>query len=184
MTGWFAVSVFVARAPMETPPGVALISVSLRRLRSTNSLGRSTSSFIRSRRLVPPARNFACGLAATKRVAAFGFVARTYLNGLIASLRRDLSELLIVDEAPRSRGPLTGVDLLDRRNDLRVRPAAADVAAHPLADLVVREPGRRGGQVSRDVTHVAASRLVEQADSGADLPRRAVSALERVRPDE
>jgi hypothetical protein len=78
MSGWLAVSVFVARAPMETPPPVAVISVSSRRLRSTNTLGRSTSSFIRSRRLVPPARNFACGFAATVRAAASASLARTY----------------------------------------------------------------------------------------------------------
>jgi hypothetical protein len=76
------------------------------------------------------------------------------------------------------------MDLLNRRDDLRVRPAATDVAAHPFAYFVVREPGRRHGHVFRDVAHVAAARLFEQADGRANLPRRAVPALEAVILDE
>src|SRR5215210_6986401 len=184
MRGWLAVSVFVARAPMETPPFVCLISDSFRRVRSTSSSGRSTSSFIRSRRFVPPARNFACGFAATARAAAFGSLARTYLNGLIGVLLSHAGQLLLVGETPRLRRLSARMDLLDRGDDLRVSPAATDVAAHPFADLVVGEPGRRHGHVVRDVTHVAAARLFEQADGGADLPRRAVPALEAVIFDE
>src|SRR4051812_7793790 len=189
MRGGLAVSVFVARAPMETPPietppRIGLISFSFRRVRSTSSVGRSTSSFIRSRRFVPPARNFACGFAATAPAAAFGSLARTYLNGLIGVLLSHAGQLLLVGEAPRLRRLSARMDLLDRGDDLRVGPAAADVAAHPLADFVVREPGRRHGHIFRDVAHVAAARLFEQADGGADLPRRAVPALEAVILDE
>src|SRR4051794_39315818 len=184
MRGWLAVSVFVARAPIETPPRSGLISLSFRRVRSTSSLGRSTSSFIRSRRFVPPARNFASGFAATVPAAAFGSLARTYLNGLIGVLLSHAGQLIFVDEAPRVLGLSAGMDLLDRRDDPRVGSAAADVAAHPFADLVVGEAGRRHGHVFRDVAHVAAARLFEQADGGADLPRRAVAALEAVIFDE
>src|SRR5688500_17474978 len=98
MRGWFAVSVFVARAPMETPPASGLISVSFKRERSTSSLGRSTSSFIRSRRFVPPARNFACGFATTARIAPFGPLARAYLNGLMGLLLPHAGQLLFVSE--------------------------------------------------------------------------------------
>src|SRR5215217_3577432 len=184
MRGWLAVSVFVARAPMETPPFACLMSFIFRRVRSTSSLGRSTSSFIRSRRFVPPARNFASGFAATAPAAAFGSLARTYLNGLIGVLLSHAGQLLLVDEAPRPRRLPAGMDLLDRRDDPRVGSAAADVAAHPFADLVVREPGRRHGHVFGDVAHVAAARLFEEPDGGADLPRRAVAALEAVVLDE
>src|SRR5688500_14726050 len=98
---------------METPPPAALISASFRRLRSTSSFGRSTSSFIKSRRLVPPARNFACGFAATARRAAASSLARTYLNGRIPLLPH-ARQLLLVDKAPRLRGLFARVDFFDR----------------------------------------------------------------------
>src|SRR5215207_1652920 len=143
MRGWLAVSVFVAKAPMEippieTPPPAGLISASFRRVRSTSSLGRSTSSFIKSRMFVPPARNFASGFAATAPAAAFGSLARTYLNGLIGVFLSHAGQLLFVDEAPRVLRFSSRKDLLDRRDDPRVGPAAADVAAHPFAYLIVR----------------------------------------------
>src|ERR687893_703690 len=145
MSGWLAVSEFFASAPMETPPPAALISESFRRVRSTSSFGRSTSSFIRSRMFVPPARNFACGFAATARAAAAASVARTYLNGLIASaLPSHPRQLFLADDAG-------------------VRAAAADVAAHPLAYLVVRELRAHSCHVLRDVAHLPAPRLFEQA---------------------
>src|SRR5918999_2078496 len=100
MSGWLAVSVFLARAPIVTPPpGAALISASFRRVRSTSSLGRSTSSFIKSRMFVPPARNFACGFAATARAAASASLARSYLNGLIGFLLSHAGQRLLIDEA-------------------------------------------------------------------------------------
>jgi hypothetical protein len=55
-------------------------------------------------------------------------------------------------------------NLLNGRDDVGVRTAAADVATHPLADLV-RRPG------------VA---LLQQSDRGHDLAGRAVPALESV----
>src|SRR5918993_1480336 len=136
MSGWLAVSVFFASAPMETPPPAALISASFRRVRSTSSFGRSTSSFIRSRMFVPPARNFAPGFAATARAAAAASFARVYLNGLIGfPLLPDPRQLFPFDEAPRPRSLFARMRLLNGGDDLRVRAAAADVAAHPLAYL-------------------------------------------------
>src|ERR1041385_2670634 len=58
--------------------------------------------------------------------------------------------------------------LPDRRDDAFVRPAAADVAAHPAADLVV----------------AAGVPFLQQRYRGTDLPRRAVAALESVVADE
>src|SRR5918994_3511756 len=156
MRGWLAVSVLVASAPMETPPPAArLISVSLSRLRSTSSVGRSTSSFIRSSRFVPPARNLACGLASRAAAAAPVSVTRVYLNGRIAVLLSCSGQLLLVGEAPGVLRALARMDFLDGGNDPGVRPAATDVAAHALADLVVREPGGAGTHILGHVTDVA-----------------------------
>src|SRR5215212_10282497 len=126
---------------METPPSPAfLISASLSRVRSTSSVGRSTSSFIRSRMLVPPARNFARGLAAAACTAALSLLARVYLNGLIGfPLLPDLRQLFLVDELPRARRLPARVHLPDGGDDARVGAAAADVAAHPLAYLIIGE---------------------------------------------
>ena len=66
------------------------------------------------------------------------------------------------------RLPLCAITSLDRRDDIRVGAAAAEVAAHRLADLVAR-PG------------VA---FADQADGRADLAGRAVAALEGVVVDE
>src|SRR5215207_9956396 len=108
---------------METPPRAGLISASFRRVRSTSSLGRSTSSFIRSRRFVPPARNFACGFAATAPAAAFASLARTYLNGLTVVLLSHAGQLVFVHETPRVLRLSAGMDPLDRGDDPRVSPA-------------------------------------------------------------
>src|SRR3954466_5171904 len=98
---------------METPPPAAFISASFRRVRSTSSLGRSTSSFIKSRMLVPPARNFACGFAVTTREAASASLARVYLNGLIVlPLLSDARQLFLFDEAPRPRRLFARMDFL------------------------------------------------------------------------
>src|SRR5687767_4718471 len=184
MRGWLAVSVFVARAPMDTPSRVRLISVSFSRVRSTSSSGRSTSSFIRSRRFVPPARKLARGLAATAPTAALTSCARVYLNGRIATLPSHADQLLLVAETPAVLRALTGMNLLDGGDDPRVGSAATDVAAHPFADLIVGEPGRRRSHVFGDVTDLAAARLGEQANRRADLTRGTVPALEGVVLDE
>src|SRR5688572_5097342 len=165
---------------METPPPAALISASFRRPRSTSSLGRSTSSFIKSRRLVPPARNFACWFAATERTAAAASLARTYLNGRIASLLPYARELFLVHEAPGLRRLFARMHFLDRRQDSRVSAAPANVAAHPFADLLFRELSRGRAHVFRDMAHFATLRLRQQSDRGTNLARRAVTALKAV----
>ncbi|MNL47224.1 hypothetical protein D3C87_1699980 [compost metagenome] len=85
-SGWLAVSLLVASAPMDRPERVRWISRSGSRVMSTSRVGRSMSSFIRSSRLLPPARYRAWGMADTAAVAAAGSAARTYSNGLMAVL--------------------------------------------------------------------------------------------------
>src|SRR2546421_11998652 len=75
--------------------------------------GRSTSSFIRSIRLVPPAMNFAVGSAAIWRTASATSSARAYWKLIMIAHH-----------------------LLDRGNDVGIGATAADVAAHQLADLI------------------------------------------------
>src|SRR5215213_1047906 len=149
MSGWLAVSVFFARAPILTPPArVAVMSASLRRVKSTSSLGRSTSSFIKSRMLVPPARNFAFGFAVTARAAASASLARVYLNGLIVlPLLPHARQFFRFDEAPCPRSLFAGMDLPDGGDDAGISAAAADVAAHTLAYLIVSESCRRRSDV-------------------------------------
>src|SRR3954453_14790605 len=136
-----------ASAPMRMPPFTASIVASGSALMSTRCAGRSTSHFIRSTRFVPPATNFVCGFA-PEVSACEASVAREYSNGCIRAsvLRR----------------------FLHRVDDAAVRAAAADVAAHPLADLIV----------------AAGVPFLQQRDGRADLPRRAVAALESVIADE
>src|SRR5688572_3555416 len=169
---------------METPPASSLISASGRRVRSTSSVGLSTSSFIRSRTFVPPARNFDCGLLAAARTAMSGSVARTYLNGLMAVLFPHAGQLLLAGEAPGVPRLAAGVNFLHRGDDLGIGAAAAEVPAHALADLVVGHLCARPGDVLCRVAGLPRARLGEKADRGADLPRSAVAALEGVVLDE
>ena len=132
---------------MRKPPSAVSSTVlSGSREMSISRVGRSTSSFIRSIRLVPPAMNFAVGIGRDL----------AHRVGDVVGAR-----ILEIDHDLPHR-------LLDRRDDVGIGAAAADVAAHQLADLVggLRlafgdQPGRR-----------------------ADLSRRAVAALERVMVDE
>src|SRR6187549_2264874 len=71
------------------------------------------------------------------------------------------------------------VDASDRAADADVSSAAAQVAAHPLLELRIRErPGERG--IRRCRAGGAALELVEHADGGTDLARGAIAALEAV----
>src|SRR3954453_10432389 len=136
-----------ASAPMRMPPCTASIVASGSALMSTRCAGRSTSHFIRSTRFVPPATNFDCAFA-PEVSACDAFVTREYSNGCIRAsvLRR----------------------FLHRVDDAAVRAAAADVAAHPLADFVI----------------AAGMPFLQQRDGRTDLTRRAVAALESVVADE
>ncbi len=85
---------------------------------STSVVGCSTPYFIRSTRLVPPPRNFApCGGAGVDGGVGGGGA--------------------LVVEGVHARAPLRGG--ADGGDDVGVGAAAADVAAHALADLVVGE---------------------------------------------
>src|SRR5215213_5046160 len=154
INGWLAVVELVASAPIETPPDDSLISLRFKRVRSTSWFGRSTSSFMRSRMLVPPARNFARGFAATTCAAPVAFVARTYSNGLISPLLPDPRQLFIFHEAPCARRLSARVCLPDRCDDARVSTAAANVAAHPFAYLVVGKLFDGRGHVLRNVADI------------------------------
>ena len=72
-----AAALAVAIAPMRRPPSaVCSISASGRRPTSIRCAGRSISSFIRSSRLVPPARNCAPGVSAAALAAPAALAAR------------------------------------------------------------------------------------------------------------
>src|SRR5262245_40868411 len=114
---------------------------------STSVAGASTPSFMRSTSDVPPAMK-AAPPARPASSAAASFGARKYRKGCM------LRDLL-----PRA---------LNRRHDVRVGGAAAEVAAHLLAHL-----GVGGG-----------APLGQQRHRAHDLARRAVAALERVLGDE
>src|SRR4051795_11604503 len=132
-----------ASAPMRMPPFTASIVASGSALMSTRCAGRSTSHFMRSTRFVPPATNFVCAFA-PEVSACDASVTREYSNGCIRAsvLRR----------------------FLHRLDDAAVGAAAADVAAHPLANLVV----------------AAGVALRQQRHRRTDLAGRAVAALEAV----
>src|ERR1700730_3757751 len=99
---------------MRTPPSLVSSTVlSGSREISISRLGRSTSSFIRSTRLVPPAMNFAAGSAAIRRTASLTSLARAYWILIMARHR-----------------------LLDRRDNVGIGRAATDVAAHQFADFI------------------------------------------------
>src|SRR5262249_3126670 len=126
--------------PIWSRPSRTAMSRSCSREMSSTRSGLSTSIFIRSTRLVPPARNVAPGALAT---ASFRSEARW-------KVKRRMSDV------PRGQ--------LDGGQDVRVRAAAAEVAGHPLPDLVI-------------VDRLA---LLQQRDGREDLTGSAVAALERV----
>src|SRR6202790_597693 len=99
---------------MRRPPSLVSSTVlSGSREISISRVGRSTSSFIRSIRMVPPAMNFAAGSAAIWRTASTTSFARAYWKLIMAGHR-----------------------LLNGRDNVGVGSATADVAAHQLADLI------------------------------------------------
>ena len=122
------------------------------RLMSTRRAGVSTFSFIRSSRVVPPARNRTSAPCCAVFVCAATLIAAAASSGRMNS-KVCMGSLLLA--ARRS------ADLLDRGHDVGIGPAAADVAAHQL--LHVRVVGTAG--------------LLEQRDRRHDLARRAVAAL-------
>ena len=129
-------------APIRKPPRAVASILSKGSLEMSMSFaGRSTSIRIRSTRLVPPAMNFAAGLAVIWRSASATLSAREYSNQSSLPHR-----------------------LLDRRHDIGIGTAAADIAAHQFADF-----GCGLGLI-----------LGHQAHRRTDLTRRAVPTLECV----
>ena len=74
--------------------------------------------------------------------------------------------------------------LLDGGHDVRVGRAAADIAAHPFADLGIGEFGSRICQIGRHIARHARAALGQHADGRANLARCAVAALKAVMLDE
>src|SRR6266540_6059168 len=128
-------------------PARSASATSGRRPMSTSRVGRSTSSRIRSTWVVPPARKAPPGSPATAAIASSASPARRYSKG---------------------RTVVPSCDLADGGDDVGVRAAAAQVAAHELPDLRVRSRPALG----------------QQTEPGHDLTRRAVAALESVVADE
>src|SRR5882762_6697385 len=155
------------------PPFDDWISASSRRVTSTSSVGRSTSSFIKSRRFVPPARNFALVLAATSWTACEVSLALEYLNGRIAG--RLLCQYVIdricqlglrLVEVPRPRCLLAAMDLLDCFDDVRIGTAATDVAAHPFPDFIIGEldTARLQPDSCGDIAGLSVFRFIQHRD--------------------
>src|SRR5215469_5337891 len=137
-----ASSSIVASAPTRRTSPSRVIMLSGRRVISTSRSGSSTPSLsIRSTWVLPPARYWALGSALTSATADLTSSARMYSN-------------------VRIRTP----GLSDRGDDVRVSAAAADVAAHELADLLVG----------------ASASFRQQRDRRHDLARRAEAALKPV----
>src|ERR1700722_1995398 len=168
--GCWAASAMRTSAPRCSPAGVASMRPSApspRPLMSTTVCGRITSSFMRSRSVVPPAR-YCAGLAsaeepraaATARTAAAGVAGRSNANGC-------MPRLLSLSGSGRG-GRHGALRLLYRRDDVRIGGAATEVSAHVFAYVAV----------------IAGIALVDAGDRRQDLPRRAVAALEGVLVDE
>src|SRR5690606_33607673 len=122
--GWRATSLIRSSAPMRSP-SLASMPRSGSALMSSTRCGASTSSFIRSTSVVPPARNVPGAASASSAVA-----------GAVSSNGR------IGPPHPLGR-------LLDRGDDVRVRGAAAEVAGHELAH--VRDALLHGGDRGHDL---------------------------------
>src|SRR6266851_479496 len=121
--GWFARAELRTVAPIFSPPPDSGSSLSwCRRLMSMTSSGRSTFSFIRSSKVVPPA---------TKRVPDFAPAA---IAASASSARWNSNDRI---SAPRL-GLAAG--LLDGRDDVGIGAATTDVAAHAFADIGIARP--------------------------------------------
>src|SRR5258708_4415321 len=82
------------------------------------------------------------------------------------------------------RGLVLLGDLPDRRDDVGVGGAAAEIAAHALANLVVVEGDLVGTEIGGDGAGPAGRGLAQHPDRRAELPRCAIAALEGVVRDE
>src|SRR3954447_19417761 len=148
--GSAASSSIVVSAPTRSVPSPRVIARNGRRVMSTSRSGSSTPSFrTRSSWVVPPARYRASG-------------PRSPTPPPRPRRRRERTRT-VASLLASSSG-----DVSDRGDDVRVRPAPAEIAAHELPDLRIG---------SRSV-------LIQQTNGRHDLPRGAVAALKAVMPDE
>src|SRR5580704_7737672 len=118
-------------APTRRPPLGSFSTWAMgRSVMSTRVPGCSTSSFIRSTSVVPPAMNLPLAPAAVSIDVGFRYV-KVCMATSIPMGRLGLglltAQLLAV--------PLLGSHLLDRRQDVGIGAAAADIAGHGLLDL-------------------------------------------------
>ena len=73
------------------------------------------------------------------------------------------------------------MNFLHRRHDPWIRAAAADIAAHALANFIRVQIGCADfSQISGDIAGVAAPGFLQERDGGADLSGRAVTALKSI----
>src|ERR1700722_13564733 len=84
----------------------------------------------------------------------------------------------------RSRRGQIAEGLMDRVDNAVIGAAAAEIAAHPFAQLVVTERYRLCLQIRSDVARHAPAKLRRHADRRADLTGRAIAALKPVVFDE
>ncbi len=127
-----------------------------RRLISITRSGRSTPSFIRSTSVVPPAR---------KRTLAPCCAVGDSAPAAIAAAVAGANEIEgLHGQAPavaQKNSSAARRHLLDRPHDVRISAAAADIAAHEFANVVIR----------------SAARFAKQRHRRHDLPGGAITAL-------
>src|SRR6476659_6334889 len=139
---------------MRSPPSlVRSILFNPMWLMSTRRVGCSTSSFMRSTSVVPPATNRTgapcCAVVDCAAIAIASEIVRALVYWKRSMFPRRQRCLAF-------RHARVAPHLLDGRNDVLVGAAAADVAAHQLLDLGVR----------------GAAWLLHERDRRHDLPRR------------
>ena len=153
-SGWRATSAMRASAPRRRPSGLSSTRSQPRTpLMSIRALGRITSSFIRSRIIVPPTMNWASADVGGPNIRpAFP---RQELGR--ASPRRPRADRRKAASGPPHLGPRVP----DCRDDVGIGGAAAEIAAHMFANV----------RIALRVT------FLDAADRRHDLARRAVAAL-------
>src|SRR4051794_30395510 len=77
----------------------------------------------------------------------------------------------------------TGIDFMDRRNDAVMRAAAAQIAAHALAQFVMAERETVRRKIAGDVARHTGACFGDHRNRRANLAGRTVAALEAVMLD-
>lgn len=104
----------------------------------------------------------------------------------LAALGRPRSQLIdaiassALDAREYAKGSrLSPINRTYRRIDIRVGAAAADIAGHPFSDFIIRQVDAAVSVGSHRAGYSLLN-LGEHCDGGADLTRRAISALETI----